>query len=374
MAHNPRFVSSLSHFIYVASAVIGDTCGAARVTVRSRGSLITENLFLRKQLAFYSEHQIRPARLTDAARFRLVFLSRWFHWKDAIIVVKPETLIGWHRQAFQLFWSCKSRGLGGRPRLPQDLRALISEMVRENPTWGQARVAAELTLKMGIRVSPRTVRAYWPIDLRPEPVKSQRCSTFIRNHAKEIVACDFLVVVTASFRMLYVFVAIEIESRKLLHVNATAHPTSEWTLQQLREAIPSDHSYRWLVHDRSGIFSNGLDSALEAMGVTAVRTPVAAPKASAYCERVIGSLRRELLDWFIPLSEKHLRLLVREWMARYNQARPHLSSGPGLPDSPPELPVELRSRRHVIPDGSLIKKRSVLGGLHHEYRLERVAA
>jgi transposase InsO family protein len=113
--------------------------------------------------------------------------------------------------------------------------------------------------------------------------------------------------VTANFGMLYVFVAIEVESRKLLHVNAAAHPTLQWTLQQLREAIPSDHSYRWLVHDRSGIFSNDLDSALETMEVTAVKTPVAAPKANAYCERVIGSLRRECLDWFIPLSEKHLR-------------------------------------------------------------------
>jgi putative transposase len=207
--------------------------------LRSRGALVAENLFLRKQLAFYRERQTKARRLTDSARLLLVFWSRWFAWTDALVIVKPDTLIGWHRQAFQLFWHWKSRG--GRPRLPRDLRALIVEMARENPTWGQARVAAELALKLGISVSPRTVRAYWPEDLKPNGKRSQRWMTFVRNHAQAIVACDFVVTVTAGFRILYVFVVIEIGSRKLLHVNVTPHPTSSWTLQQLREAIPSDH-------------------------------------------------------------------------------------------------------------------------------------
>jgi transposase InsO family protein len=193
--------------------------------------------------------------------------------------------------------------------------------------------------------------------------------------AKELVqACDFAVAVTARFRILYVFVLMEVGSRKLLHVNVTPHPTSLWTLQQLREAIPSDHGYRWLIHDRCGIFSTDLDRSVDALGVATLRTPVRAPKANAYCERLIGSLRRECLDWFIPLSEKHLRRLVREWSAHYNHGRPHLSLGPGIPDPPRGLPVKQRPGGHIIPNNYLIKKRSILGGLHHEYRLEEVAA
>src|SRR5215472_15657556 len=121
--------------------------------------LIAENLFLRKQLGFYQEHQIKPRRMTDAARLSLVFWSRFCEWKSVLVVVKPATLIGWHRQAFRRFWKWKSRR--GRPRIPQDLRQLIAQWVRDNPTWGEERVADELWLKLGIRVSPRTVRAYW---------------------------------------------------------------------------------------------------------------------------------------------------------------------------------------------------------------------
>lgn len=289
------------------------------------------------------------------------------------MVVKPETLIGWHRRAFQIFWRWKSQG--GRPRLPKNLLALIAEMVWQNPTWGQARVASELALKLGIRVSPRTVRAYWPETLRPNQDRSsQRWASFLRNHAKAVVACDFVVAVTFRFRLLYVFVAMEIGSRKLLHVNVTPQRTSSWTIQQLREAIPSDHSYRWLIHDRSGIFSWDLDRDVEALGIAVLKTPVRAPKANAHCERLIGSLRRECLDWFIPFNERHVRMLAREWAAHYNQARPHRSLGPGIPDPPPGLPLAWQVHRHDVPRDFSIKKKSILGGLHHEYRLERIAA
>jgi transposase InsO family protein len=262
--------------------------------------LIAESLFLRKQLVFYQEREIKPRRLTDAARLFLVFWSRWFDWRNALPVVKPETLIGWHRKAFQLFWRWKSRG--GRPRISRDLRALIAQMVRENPTWGQARVAAELAIKLGIFVSSRTVRAYWPDELRPGRSSCQRWMTFVRNHARAIVACEFVIAVTLRFRMLYVFLVMEVGSRKLVHVNVTAHPTSSWTLQQLREAISSEHAYRWLIHDRSGIFSEDPDRAIENLEVEVLKTPVQAPQANTYCERLIGSLRRECLDWFIALE------------------------------------------------------------------------
>jgi len=201
-------------------------------------------------------------------------------------------------------------------------------MVLENPTWGEARISSELALKLGISVSPRTVRAYWPEDLSPNRgPSSQRWMTFVRNHAQAIVACDFVVAVTLRFRILYVFVVMEVGSRKLLHVNATPHPTSSWTLQQLREAIPSHHRYRWLIHDRSGIFSEDLNHSVETLGIEVLKTPVRAPKANAYCERLIGSLRRECLDWFIPMNERHLRKLAREWAVHYNQGATTQKSG-----------------------------------------------
>jgi transposase InsO family protein len=145
-------------------------------------------------------------------------------------------------------------------------------------------------------------------------------------------------------------------------------------MQQLREAIPSDHECRWLIHDRSGIFSNELDRDMNTFGIAVLKTPVRAPKANAYCERLIGSLRRECLDWFIPLHERHVLMLVREWAVHYNEGRPHMSLGPGIPDPPPGLPVLDLSHRYNVADGFSIKKKSILGGLHHEYRLGRTAA
>src|ERR1700746_3128808 len=179
-------------------------------------------------------------------------------------------------------------------------------MVRENPTWGEERIAAELSVKLGILVSPRTVRAYWPQDRDPRGgrrTSSQQWRTFVRNHAKAIVASDFLVAITVGFRVLYVFVVMEVGSRRILHCNLTAHPTAAWTLQQFREAIPSDHTYRFLIHDRDSIFSAEVNDELGAVGLKIRRTPVQAPKANAYCERLIGSMRRACLDW-LPAERK----------------------------------------------------------------------
>jgi hypothetical protein len=237
------------------------------LAVSSRAELSAEVLFLRKQLAFYQEHQVHPRKLTDAARFSLALWSQLFHWRAALVIVKPETLIGWHRKGFKLFWRWKSRL--GRPRLPETLCQLIVSMVQENPTWGEERIAAELSVKLGILVSPRTVRAYWPQDrdLRGgRRTASRHWRTFVRNHAKAIVAADFLVAITAGFRVLYVLVVMEVGSRRILQCNVTAHPTAAWTVQQFREAIPSDHTYRFLIHDRDSIFSAEVDDDLGAFG------------------------------------------------------------------------------------------------------------
>ncbi len=211
------------------------------------------------------------------------------------------TFLRWHRQAYRLFWQGKSRP--GRPSIPAELPALIRQMAHDNSTWGQERIANELLLKLGLRVSPRTVRKYLPKRLdhgRSQRVPSQRWLTFVRNHAQAIVACDFCVVVTATLRLLYVFVVMEHATRLLVHLNVTAHPTADRTLQQLREAIPTDHDYRFLMHDRDSIFSQPLNQQVRHLGLRILKTPARSSQANALCERLLGTLRRECVDFMIP--------------------------------------------------------------------------
>jgi putative transposase len=188
-----------------------------------------------------------------------------------------------------------------------------------------------------------------------------------------MVACDFFVVVTAAFRILYVFVILELETRRILHQNVTAHPTAEWTLQQFREALPGDHGYRFVIHDRDSIFSTDLDQGVKDLGVRVLRTPVRAPTANSVCERFGGTLRRECLDYLIPINERHLKLTIKEWALHYNRGRPHSSLGPGYPE-PNQDTVPASDHRHKLPAGYRVVKTPVLGGLHHEYRLVKEAA
>ena len=334
--------------------------------LRPTSAIRAENLALRRQLAAYIERGIRPRRLDHAGRVSLSVLSRLFNWRDGIVIVRPSTVIRWHRLGWRIFWRWKSRA--GRPRIPPQLQRLICRMAMENPLWGEERIANELLVKLGIRVSPRTVRKYMPKRPPGVPRGDQRWSTFLRNHAKCIIACDFFVAVTATFRMLYVFVVIEHGTRRLAHVNVTAHPTAEWTLQQLREFTQDRH--RHLIHDRDRIFSRQLDDSIEALGLEVLRSPVASPKANAICERVIGTIRRECLDWLIPMSEGHLRSILKSWVEHYNRGRPHSSLGPGVPDPPQELALIRKSEsRHRLAAGALVLAKSVLAGLHHEYFL-----
>jgi transposase InsO family protein len=241
-------------------------------------------------------------------------------------------------------------------------------MATDNPLWGQERIANELLLKLAIRVSPRTVSKYMPKQPPGRPRGDQRWSTFVRNHAKAIVACDFFVTVTATFRLLYVFVMIEHGSRRLLHLNVTAHPTAAWTLQQLREILGHDVGHRYLIHDRDSIFARSLDESIKNLGLTVLKSPPHSPKANAICERVIRTIRRECLDWLIPLSELHLRSILKAWVGHYNRGRPHMALGPGVPDPPPEFARPATSlSRHRIGERLVVRARSLLGGLHHEY-------
>ncbi len=215
--------------------------------------------------------------------------------------------------------------------MPEELKKLIVKMAIANVNWGEERIARELLVKLGIRVSPRTVRKYMPNrdhGGRGAHHSSQRWATFVRNHAKAIIAADFLTVVTARFQFLYVFVVMEVGTRKIVHVNVTTHPTAEWTLQQFRETIPCEHDYRFVIVDRDTKFSEDLRKSVRAMRVRVLRTPAFAPQVNGYCERLIGTTRRECLDFLIPLSENHLRRVLAEWRDYYNQARPHSSLGP----------------------------------------------
>jgi putative transposase len=371
----PCLLHHLVQLVCILLALLGDTMRFLLLCLRPPTALVAENLFLRKQLALYQERRIKPRRATNATRLTLVWLSRWCNWRQALAIVQPETFLRWHRQGFRLFWRWKSTL--GRPPIPADLQALIRRMARDNPSWGEERIANELLLKLGLRVSPRTIRKYLPTRLNPGRGKRatpQRWQTFVRNHAQAIVACDFCVVVTVTFRLLYVFVLMEHGTRRILHINVTAHPTASWTLQQLREALPADHRYHFLIHDRDSIFSAQLDRSIQNLGLRVVKTPPRSPQANALCERLLGTLRRECLDFVIPLTESHLRRIVQAWLPHYNEGRPHMSLGPGIPQPPPGLPIRQQTHRHGLPEHMHVVGRPILGGLHHEYRLEQQAA
>jgi transposase InsO family protein len=187
-----------------------------------------------------------------------------------------------------------------------------------------------------------------------------------------LLACDFAVAVTARFQSLYIFVVMEIGSRRVLHCNSTQHPTADWTIQQLREGIPCDHEYSYLIHDRHATFSSELDAAVAGLGLQVIKTPVRSPKSNALWERLIGTIRRECLDFMIPLNNRHLRIIIREWVSHYNQARPHSRLGPGFPARRATPPS--RAHRHRFEKGEKVTSKAILGGLHHDYGLERLAA
>jgi len=319
-----------------------------------------------------AERGLRPRRARRFDRLLLVMLSRCFDWRGSLVILRPATLIRWQRDLVRSLWRWKSRPTG-RPKIPPELRALIRRMASENPSWGCRRIADELRIKLGIALSARTVRKYLPKATgRRGGGRDQAWTTFMRNHARAIVACDFVVSTTAAFRTIYTLVVMEIGSRRILHVNSTAHPTAAWTTQQLREVFVPDHPWRYLLHDRDAIFSASLDETARSFALALLKSPPHCPKANAFCERLIGTLRRECLDWIIPLGEGHLRSVIRDWAAHYNRGRPH-SALKSVPEPAAGIPAELQEHRHRLPEGQVIISNAVLGGLHHEYSLAPAA-
>ncbi len=222
-------------------------------------------------------------------------------------------------------------------------------MALSNPPWGEKRTAKELLPMLCIHVSPRIVRQYIP-DIPPCVTHDQRWSTFVRNHADSNIACDFFTVVTITFQIRFVFIVIEHRTRRILHFSVTAHPTAPRTLHQLREAIPAGHHYQYLIHDPDCIFLSALDQSLANMGVEVLLTLYRAPQANCICERVIGAVLRECLDFFIPLTTRHLLGTLKTWAIHYNRGRPHASIDPSIPDPPDHLPASPQTRHHIIPE------------------------
>ncbi|MBV9443274.1 MAG: hypothetical protein JO217_11315 [Acidobacteriaceae bacterium] len=256
---------------------------------------------MRKQLALFQEREKKAAATAAADRFVFCNLARFFDSAQRLGDCQTSHL---DRLASNCVPPLLALEIETR-RPASDIgrgAALNSSNGSRKSHLGEERIADELWLKLQVRLSRRTIRKYIEQAPRPHGSKDQGWSTFIRNHANGIVACDFFVSVTVGFRILYIFVALEMGSRRLLHFNLTEHPTSEWTLQQLREALPGDQDYNFLLHDRHKTFSASFDETVESCGIHALRSPVRMPTANAYCERLIGSIRRECLDYLIPLK------------------------------------------------------------------------
>ncbi len=257
----------------------------ARSSLKSQHVLALENLALRQQLAILQRRTKRP-RLTKTDRAFWVVLSRlWTGWQGTLIVVKPQTVIAWHRMGFKLYWTWKSRNKGGRPRVDVTIRRLIRQIANDNATWGAPRIHGEL-LKLGFDVSEPTVSRYMPRRRKPP---SQTWRTFLLNHSKDLASIDFFVVPTVTFRLLYVFVALEHERRRIVHINVTDSPSARWTGQQIVNAFPVDSAPKYMIRDRDNIYGADFVRKVRAMHIEQVITAPRSPWQNPYCERVIGT-------------------------------------------------------------------------------------
>ena len=335
--------------------------GALRGLLWRRAELHAEVIALRHQLlVVHRQCTGRRVRFRTSDRILWAWLSRcWPRWRQALVVVRPETVIRWHREGFRLYWRWRSRSRRpGRPAIDVEIRDLILEMHRANPTWGAPRIHGEL-LKLGFTLAQSTVSKYLPRHRKPP---SQSWRTFLQNHLREAIAVDFAVVPTATFRLLYVFVVLSLERRRLLHVHVTAHPTAAWTAQQMVEALPNETNPRYLIRDRDGIYGAEFRRRVAGLGLREVPIAPHSPWQNAYAERFIGSLRRECLDHLIVLNERQASRILSAYARYYHRARTHLALDKDAPES---RRVQRRELGRVIAFPEV-------HGLHHRY--ERVAA
>jgi putative transposase len=348
-----KLVGRMSGWVMILSA-------GASSAVKTRAALQLENIALRHQIGVLHRSAKKRPQLHAPDRLLWVWLSRvWADWRSALVIVKPETVTAWHRRGFRLFWTWKvRRGKPGRPPVPREVRDLIRRMSRENPGWGAPRIHGEL-LKLGINVGETSVSKYLVRNRKPP---SQTWRTFLENHIKSLVSVDFFTVPTIRFQVLYVFLVLAHERRRIVHFAVTAHPTAEWAAQQLREAFPWDSAPRFLLRDRDRIFGRDFVEQVKAMGIKQVLSAPRSPWQRAYVERIIGTIRRECLDHLIVFNEASLCRHLQAFIGYYHRTRTHLALDKDAPDP----------RSVQLPDAGRIISIPEVGGLHHRY--ERRAA
>ena len=328
--------------------------------LKTRAALQLENVALRHQIGVLQRSAKKRPRLSAADRFLWVCLSRvWRRWRSALVIVTPDTVVAWHRKGFRMFWTWKiRRGKPGRPAVPREVRDLIRRMSRENPLWGAPRIHGEL-LKLGIDIGETSVSKYLVRSRKPP---SQTWRTFLENHVSSLVSIDFFTVPTFRFQVLYVFLVLAHERRRILHFAVTAHPTAEWTAQQLREAFPWESAPRYLLRDRDRVFGDDFAEQVKAMGIKQVLSAPRSPWQRAYVERLIGTIRRECLDHVIVFNDRSLCNHLRVFCDYYHRTRTHLALEKDSPEARTVQP----------PEAGRIISMPVVGGLHHRY--ERSAA
>src|SRR6202171_4578547 len=348
-----RYLRRFVHLLRARPYWLAPLLATLSAILRSRAALGLENLALRHQIGVLQRSARKRSKLTPLDRLLWAWLSRiWSDGRSALAIVQPETVIAWHRRRFRLFWRWRiRRGQPGRPTLPRELRDLIRRMCRENPTWGVPRIHGEL-LKLGIDIGETSVSKYM---LRCRNPPSQTWRTFLNNHLQQLVSIDFFTVPTIRFQVLYVFLVLAHDRRRVVHFNVTAHPTAEWTAHQLREAFRFDQVPRYLLRDRDTIFGDDFRRQVTDMGIQEVLSTPRSPWQRAYVERVIGSIRRECLDHAIVFNEAALRRTLCSYFSYYHQTRPHLALEKDAPEPRPIQGPEL-GRAVAVPQ---------VGGLHH---------
>ncbi len=319
---------------------------------KSRARLEAENIVLRQQLIVLSRNSQARVRLWNTDRLMFVWLYRLFpSILDTVTVVKPETVMRWHRRGFRAYWRWNSRPRGGRPRIKREIRDLIRQMSRDNPLWEAPRVHGEL-LMLGIEIAESTVSRY--MDRRRQP-PSQGWKTFLRNHSAGLASIDLFVVPAISFKVLYGLVILRHARRRLVSIGVTSNPTAQWIAGQVTEGFPWDEAPRHLIRDRDGAFGPAYTRRIRAMGIRDRPTAPRSPWQNGHVERLIGSIRRECLDHVIVFGEAHLHRILKTYASYYNEVRTHLSLEKDAPDF-----------RRVQPVGN-IAPIPLLGGLHHQY-------
>ena len=322
----------------------------------SHRQLVLENIALRHQIEVLQRNAKQP-RLKSPDRVLWALLSSVLpDWQRHLSIVHPDTVIRWHRKGWRLYWRWRSKPGRGRPKVSAEVRTLIRQMSLENALWGAPRIHGEL-LKLGYDICESTIAKYM---IRRTGPSSQTWRTFIRNHMADMVAVDFFIVHTATFKTLYVFLILSLDRRRVIHFNVTANPTANWTSLQLIQAFPFESAPRYLIRDRDGIYGQQVPDTLKMLGTKQIVISRRSPWQNGYCERVIGSIRRECLDHVIVLGERHLRRVLKEYLAYYHRSRTHL----GLEK---ETPVP---RAIQAPDVGPVASEPVLGGLHHRYYRE----